>query len=153
MHYHLSHLYLMWWQELQGHHRWRKLQELNLQNYCEAAKTKPEPRPQPYRVAWVDKTSMAVSKTCLERIQFTPYQEQIWLDVLPMDVAHILSGRPWLFNKSVTHFGRTNTYVLEHDGKRITLSPSKLKNTPSNQSSTPQASTEPRKPLYILNKR
>lgn len=70
-----------------------------------------------------------------------------------MDIAHILLGIPWLFAKSVKHFGRTNTYVFEHDGKRIRLCPSKSKNTPSVKTSTPQASIEPRKPLHILNKK
>ena len=40
-----------------------------------------------------------------------------------MDVCHILLGRPWQYDKKVVHDGRKNTYSLEKDGKRHTLSP------------------------------
>lgn len=68
-----------------------------------------EPRPEPYRVAWVDKTSMAVSRCLVSFYQSTPYQEQISCDILSMDVLSIFLGRRWLFDKSATHFGRANT--------------------------------------------
>ena len=40
-----------------------------------------------------------------------------------MDVCHILLGRPWKYDMKVVHDGRKNTYSLEKDGKRHTLSP------------------------------
>ena len=40
-----------------------------------------------------------------------------------MDVFHILLGRPWKYDRKVVHDGRKNTYSLEKDGKRHTLSP------------------------------
>ncbi|XP_010253018.1 PREDICTED: uncharacterized protein LOC104594433 [Nelumbo nucifera] len=82
-------------------------------------KLKPEPHPQPYRVAWVDKTSLPITERCLVPIQMGDYLEKIWCDVLPMDVAHVLLGHPWLYDMNVTHYGRSNTYIIKHNGKSI----------------------------------
>jgi hypothetical protein len=38
-------------------------------------------------------------------------------DVIPMDVCHILLGRPWKYDKNVTHDGRKNTYTLEKNSR------------------------------------
>ena len=40
-----------------------------------------------------------------------------------MDVCRILLWRPWKYDRKVVHDGRKNTYSLEKDGKRHTLSP------------------------------
>ncbi|KAJ0980671.1 hypothetical protein J5N97_008926 [Dioscorea zingiberensis] len=95
-------------------------------------KLTPEPHPQPYRVAWVDMTSLPVSQRCLVPLQIGNYSDKVWCDVLPMDVAHILLGRPWLYDLDVTHHGRANTYVFMHKGKSIMLTPArpKLRNNP-----------------------
>ena len=44
-------------------------------------------------------------------------------DIIPMDVWHILLGSPLKYEREVVHDGRKNTYSLEKDGKRHTLSP------------------------------
>ena len=51
------------------------------------------------------------------------YKDEILCDIIPMDVFHILLGRPWQYDMKVVHDGRKNTYSLEKDGKRHTLSP------------------------------
>ena len=65
------------------------------------------------------------------------YQDELWCDIIPMDACHILLGRPWLFDRRVTHDGYLNTYSFSKDGKQITLaplSPSKLpKHKPTNR--------------------
>jgi hypothetical protein len=38
-------------------------------------------------------------------------------DVIPMDVSHVLLGRPWWFDRKVIHDGRINTYKLEKNGR------------------------------------
>ena len=38
-------------------------------------------------------------------------------DVIPMDVCHVLLGRPWQYDRNVVHDGRMNTYTLEKDGR------------------------------------
>ena len=40
-----------------------------------------------------------------------------------MDVAHILLGRPWLYDRNVSHNGRENTYTFRYMNKNITLNP------------------------------
>ena len=42
---------------------------------------------------------------------------------MPMDVCHILLGRPWQHDKKFVHNGRKTTYSLEKNGKRHTSSP------------------------------
>lgn len=42
---------------------------------------------------------------------------------MPMDVCHILLGRPWQYDRKVTHDGVLNCYKFEKDGVRHTLVP------------------------------
>ncbi|KAK8942514.1 hypothetical protein KSP39_PZI008914 [Platanthera zijinensis] len=70
-----------------------------------------EPHPRPYKVAWIYTMSISVSQHCLVPIQLGRYSDNIWCDVLPMDVAHILLGRSWLYDLDMTHHGRSNTYI------------------------------------------
>ena len=55
--------------------------------------------------------------------QIGTYKDQVLCDIMPMDVCHILLGRPWQYDRKDVHDGRKNTYSLEKDGKRHTLSP------------------------------
>ncbi|BBN70208.1 hypothetical protein Prudu_1446S001400 [Prunus dulcis] len=43
-----------------------------------------------------------------------------------MSVAHVLLGRPWLYDRRVKSCSRENTYTFQHEGKNITLKPSNL---------------------------
>ena len=40
---------------------------------------------------------------------------------MPMGVFHVLLGRPWKYDRSVSYDGRNNTYTYEKDGKKHTL--------------------------------
>ena len=51
------------------------------------------------------------------------YRDEILCDVIPMDVTHILLGRPWQFDRKVIHDGRKNTYTLEKNGRTQMLLP------------------------------
>ena len=51
------------------------------------------------------------------------YKDDIFCDIMPMDVCHVLLGRPWQYDKKYVHDGRKITSSLEKDGKRHTLSP------------------------------
>lgn len=53
------------------------------------------------------------------------YSDRILYDVMPVDVCHVLVGRPWKFNRKVIYDGRENTYTFEKDGRRHTLNPLK----------------------------
>ena len=55
--------------------------------------------------------------------QIGTYKYVVLCDIMPTDVCHILLGRPWKYDIKSVHDGRKNTYSLEKDGKRHTLSP------------------------------
>lgn len=42
-----------------------------------------------------------------------------------MDVYHILLGRPWQYDVSSVHKGKSNTYSFCKNGVKITLAPMK----------------------------
>ena len=55
--------------------------------------------------------------------QIGTYKDVVLCNIIPMDVCHILLGRPWKYDIKVVHDRRRITYSLEEDGKRHTLSP------------------------------
>ena len=65
---------------------------------------KVEPHLNPFRVAWVNDYTLPVTQRCLVSIQIWDYKDEIYCEVLLMDVAHVLLGRPWLYDLNVTHF-------------------------------------------------
>ncbi|CAL1354885.1 unnamed protein product [Linum trigynum] len=40
-----------------------------------------------------------------------------------MQAAHLLLGRPWKFDRAVTHDGGTNCYKFRCHGKKVVLKP------------------------------
>ena len=85
-----------------------------------------EPHPQPYKVAWIDNTSIPVTHRCLISFSCGIYSDSIMCDIIPMKVIHILLGRPWLFDRNVEHYGGENTYALMVDKKEVVLKPMTL---------------------------
>ena len=63
------------------------------------------PYPHPYKVSWVDTSSIAIKERCVVPLQFLTYKAEIWCDIIPMDVGHIILGRPWLYDLDVTLHG------------------------------------------------
>ena len=55
------------------------------------------------------------------------YKDEIYCDVLPMDVAHVLLGLPWLYDLNVTNFGKDIIYSFKYKGKNIILKLAKPK--------------------------
>ena len=53
------------------------------------------------------------------------YKDEIWCDVVEMDVCHLLLGRPWQYDRAVQHDGRTNSYSFMFEGVKIILVPKK----------------------------
>ncbi|XP_072987259.1 uncharacterized protein [Typha latifolia] len=80
--------------------------------------------PNPYKVSWINSTTLEIKERCLVLIEFTTYKDKIWCDVLTMDVGQIILGRPWLFDKDVHIYGRSNICMFEHEGKKIKILPS-----------------------------
>eukprot|EP00253_Pinus_taeda_P012339 PITA_12339 len=82
--------------------------------------------PTPYKVSWLQKGhQIFVTEQCKVDFQIGTYQNVILCDIMPMDVCHILLGRPWKFDRNAIHDGRRNTYTLEKEGNKHTLLPLK----------------------------
>ena len=64
-----------------------------------------------------------VTKQCLVEFKIGGYRDDILCDVIPMDVCHVLLGRPWQFDRNVIHDGRKNTHTLEKNGRTHMLLP------------------------------
>ncbi|XP_076910828.1 uncharacterized protein LOC143568597 [Bidens hawaiensis] len=90
---------------------------------------KTESHPKPYKLQWLKKGGeVTVSKRALVSISVgTTYKDDIWCDVIAIDACHLLLGRPWEFDRSIEHNGRSNTYSFMFGGVKLTLVPSKPK--------------------------
>eukprot|EP00253_Pinus_taeda_P033278 PITA_33278 len=80
--------------------------------------------PTPYRVSWLQKRhQLLVDEQSEVEFQIGWYKDIIVCDIMPMDVCHILLGRPWQYDRKVTHDGVLNRYKFEKDGVKHTLVP------------------------------
>ena len=90
-------------------------------------KLKTEKHPNPYKLAWLRKGG-EVKVDRRVRVPFSigkKYKDEIWCDVMEMDVCHLLLGRPWQYDRAVQHDGRTNNYSFMFEGVKIILVPKK----------------------------
>jgi hypothetical protein len=93
--------------------------------------------PSPYRILWLQKGhQVTVTKQCLVEFKIVGYNDKILCDFIPMDVCHLLLGRPWKYDKNVIHDGRMNTYTLEKNGRTHMLLPIKDKEVKPEVSNT-----------------
>eukprot|EP00253_Pinus_taeda_P033200 PITA_33200 len=82
--------------------------------------------PTPYKVSWLQKGhQLLVDEQCEVEFRIGKYHDTVVCDVMPMDVCHILLGRPWQYDRRVTHDGKTNCYKFTKDGVKHTLVPIK----------------------------
>ena len=79
--------------------------------------------PRPYRAMWINDASLAVTKRCLVPLQVAGYHEEIWCDILPVGVCSVLLGRPWLYDRDVAQYGRTNRCVFYFGGNKQVWQP------------------------------
>ena len=81
---------------------------------------------EPKHLEWLNSCGM-LKVTHKVRVPFTvdDYVDVVECDVLPLEVCGLLLGRPWQYDRNVTHAGRANTYSFVHDGKHQTLQPMK----------------------------
>eukprot|EP00253_Pinus_taeda_P013933 PITA_13933 len=86
--------------------------------------------PTPYKVSWLQKGhQLLVDEQCEVEFQIGKYKDKILCDVMPMDVCHLLLGRPRQFDRSAVHDGKTNCYKFVKDGIKHMLVPIKEENT------------------------
>jgi hypothetical protein len=66
--------------------------------------------PTPYKVSWLQKGhQLLVNEQCEVELQLGKYKDKIVCDVMPMDVCHILLGRPWQYDRNAIHDGEEET--------------------------------------------
>ncbi|GKD53360.1 hypothetical protein Tco_1286747, partial [Tanacetum coccineum] len=58
------------------------------------------------------------------------YTDEVWCEVVPMDVYHIFLGSSWQFDTKAKHDGFLNTYSFRKDRMGITLAPLDSKKSP-----------------------
>ena len=83
------------------------------------------PHPNPYQLCWLQgETEIKVSKRCLVFFSIGKnYKDEVWCDVVPMDVCHLLLGRPWLYYRRVLYDDFKHTYSFVINEKKIILAP------------------------------
>ena len=80
--------------------------------------------PRPYKLQWLnDSGEVRVNRQVLVSIRIGKYEDEVLCDVVPMQVGHLLLGRPWQFDRRVKHDGFTNKYSFEFKQRTVTLVP------------------------------
>jgi len=65
-----------------------------------------ERHPKPYKVSWVDETSIPVKALCLVSFSLgKKYNDDVWCDIIPMKACHFLLERHWLYDRHVQYDG------------------------------------------------
>ena len=79
--------------------------------------------PTPYKGSWLHKGhQLLVNEQCNVDFQIGTYKDEILCDIIPMDVCHILLGRPWKYDEKVVHDGKRHML-----GRDIWCHPWKMK--------------------------
>ena len=80
--------------------------------------------PHPYHIQWLSECG-EIKITHMVQVQFKigDYNDTVECDVVPMKVCHLLLGRPWQYDHSAQHCGRTNQYTIKWRGKDLVLRP------------------------------
>ena len=96
---------------------------------------KMDPYLKPYKLSCLQECSdIKVKHRCL--VSFTigkHYQDEVWCDVVLMDVCQLLLGRPRKNDRKVIYDGFKNTYTFRKDGHKIVLEPLKRAIAPASK--------------------
>lgn len=74
--------------------------------------------PAPYDLIWLQRgNAITIGKRVLVSFSIcSTYSDSVWCDVVPMDVCHLLLGRPWKYDRHVSHDGHCNIYTFLFGG-------------------------------------
>jgi hypothetical protein len=79
---------------------------------------------EPRHVEWVNSYGMMkITHKVRAPLTVGDYVDEVECGVFPLEVCGLLLGRPWQYDRNVTHVGRANTYSFLYDGKQQTLKP------------------------------
>ncbi|XP_006404995.2 uncharacterized protein LOC18022361 [Eutrema salsugineum] len=92
-----------------------------------------EAHPAPYTLGWLyEGVSVRITERALVAFSIGPhYRDRTYCDVAPMDVCHLLLGRPWEFDRKIIHDGARNTYSFIWETHQILLVPSREASLPA----------------------
>eukprot|EP00268_Persea_americana_P045960 TRINITY_DN470_c8_g1_i1.p2 TRINITY_DN470_c8_g1~~TRINITY_DN470_c8_g1_i1.p2 ORF type:complete len:130 (-),score=12.98 TRINITY_DN470_c8_g1_i1:97-486(-) len=93
------------------------------QKVIDILKLPTEKHPKPYKVAWVNDHSIPITRRCLITFKIGVYEDEIWCDIIPMNIAHILLGRPWLFDREVITDQKKHMHSFKWKGQMVDLLP------------------------------
>ncbi|KAJ4713019.1 Transposon Ty3-I Gag-Pol polyprotein [Melia azedarach] len=82
--------------------------------------------PKPYKLQWLNEcVEISVTKQVLISFSIGKYEDEVLCDVAPIHAGHILLGRPWEFDRKVTHDGYKNSYSFVMNNRTVVLTPLK----------------------------
>lgn len=86
-----------------------------------------EAHPTPYSLTWFqDGIATRVSQRVLVPFSIGPfYKDRFYFDVAPMDISHLILGKPWEYDRKIIHDGEKNTYQFYWETHNIVLLPSR----------------------------
>ncbi|CAL9227148.1 unnamed protein product [Arabidopsis halleri] len=86
-----------------------------------------EPHPQPYNLGWLqDNVNLRVTHRSMVPFSIGPYyKDRMYCDIAPIDVCHLLLGRPWEYDRKIIHDGVKNTYRFVWETHQILLMPTR----------------------------
>jgi hypothetical protein len=72
-------------------------------------------------VLWVNNTSIAINERCFFPIKILDYHDEIWCDVISMNIGYVVLGMPWLYDLNVTIFEWLNYFLFTFYVKTFNL--------------------------------
>jgi len=64
-----------------------------------------------------------VNKQVLITFSIGKYKDEVLCDVVPMEVTHVLLGRPWKYDRNILHDGHTNKISFKFQRHKINSKP------------------------------
>ncbi|XP_026442462.1 uncharacterized protein LOC113342009 [Papaver somniferum] len=85
------------------------------------------PHPKPYPLGWIQKdTKLQVTTQCCFEFAITDkFIDKIICDDVPLDVAQVIFGNPYLWERDVVLYHRERAYLFKKDGKEFGILASK----------------------------
>lgn len=80
------------------------------------------PHVNPYKITWLNKGQrILVNEKNWVEFSITGYRDRLLFDILPMDVFHLLLGRPSQFDREEMYDGKTNSISFKKGGKTFKI--------------------------------
>jgi len=80
--------------------------------------------PSLYALQWLSGDGeLVVDKQVNIGFSIGKYVDEVVCDMVPMEVSHLLLGRPWQYDRKVTHDDLANKYSFMFKGPKVSLTP------------------------------